>query len=293
MRVSDQAIYGLANLRISRARQESVDAGEQVSSGKKVEHPWDAAADSGLIVHHAQESARETAIQSAAQRSSEELVMADGAWDQVTTSLTRLKELATQMANDTYSAADRAGAATEAQQLFGAIVSQANVRLGERYLFGGTTDRTPPFDATGNYSGDANVRRVEIAPGVMNDASTRADVALKGAGGGVDVFASIQNFITALSTNNGANVRVAVQSMDDSLNQITAERSRVGAMMNTFDVAATMAKQNLDAAKDARASLEDVDIFEASTRLAASQRALEASMSAAAQQFKLTLLDKL
>ncbi len=64
-------------------------------------------------------------------------------------------------------------------------------------------------------------------------------------------------------------------------------------MMNVFDVASSMAKQSRDAASDAKGKLEDVDIFEASTRFAATQRALEASMSAAAQQFKLTLLDKL
>ena len=64
-------------------------------------------------------------------------------------------------------------------------------------------------------------------------------------------------------------------------------------MMNVFDVASTMAKQNRDAASDARGRLEDVDIFEASTRFAATQRALEASMSAASQQFRLSLLDKL
>lgn len=293
MRVSEQAIFGLANMRIMRARADSVEAGDRVSSGKRVEHPWDASGDAGLIVHHAQETDRQTAIQSSAMRSSEELTLADGAWDQISTSLTRLKELAVQLANDTYSATDRAGAAFEVQQLFSAIVSQSNVRLGERFLFGGMQDKSPPFDAAGGYSGDANIRRVEIAPGVMNDASTRADVALKGAGGGVDVFASIQAFATALNANDSANVRVAVQNMDDAILQVTRERSRVGAMMNVFDAAATIARQNTDAAKDARASLEDVDIFEASTRLAATQRGLEASMSAAAQQFKLSLLDKL
>lgn len=293
MRVSEQALFGLANQRIMRARADSVEAGDRVSSGKRVEHPWDAAADAGLIVHHTQEADRQTAIQTAAQRSSEELTMADGAWDQISTSLTRLKELAVQMANDTYSAADRQGAAVEAQQLFSAIVSQSNVRMGERYLFGGMEDRAPPFDPAGAYSGDDKVRRVEIAPGVLNDASTRADVALKGAGGGLDVFGAISAFTTALNANDGTNLRVAVQNFDDAIIQVSRERSRVGAMMNVFDAATTIARQNTDAARDARASLEDVDIFEASTRLAGAQRALEASMSAAAQQFKLSLLDKL
>ncbi len=293
MRVSEQAIFTLANQRIMRARAESVEAGDQVASGKRVTHPWDAPADAGAIVRYEQEGARQGAIAKMADRSSEELGMVDGALDQVTTSLTRIKELAVQLSNDTYGAVDRAAGAAEVQQLFTAVVSQLNVRIGERYLFGGTQDTAPPFDANGNYLGDANVRRVEIAPGVLQDASARADVALKGAGGGTDVLVTIQNFVTALNANDPVGVRTAVGMMDDSIAQVSKERSRVGAMMNVFDVSANMARQTQNSSADARSQLEDVDIFEASTRLASTQRALEASISAAAQQFKLSLLDKL
>lgn len=293
MRVSDQALYNLANQRIMRARADSVQAGDQVATGKRVVHPGDDSGDAGMMVRHQQETGRQDGVFTASSRASQELGVVDGAMDQLTTSLTRAKELAVQLANDTYSAADRAGGALEIQQLTSAIISQLNMRFGERYLFGGMQDAAPPFDAAGNYLGDANLRKVEIAPGVMQDASSRADVALKGAGGGIDVIQSLQRFATALSTNNATNIRVAVQELDDGIAQVSRERSRIGAMMNVFDVASTMAKQNRDAATDARARLEDVDIFEASTRFAATQHALEASMSAASKQFRLSLLDKL
>jgi flagellar hook-associated protein 3 FlgL len=293
MRVSEQALYSLANQRIMRARADSTLAGDQVSTGKRLEHPWDDAGDAGMVVRHQQESGRQDGIFGAATRAAEELGVVDGAMDQVTTSLTRAKELAVQLANDTYGANDRLSGAAEVQQLFAAVVSQLNMRFGERYLFGGMQDGAPPFDATGGYLGDNKVRKVEIAPGVLQDASTRADVALKGSAGGVDVLASLQRFVTALNTNDAASIRTAVGELDDGIIQVSRERSRVGAMMNVFDVASSMAKQNRDAATDAQGRLEDVDIFEASTRFAATQRALEASMSAASQQFRLTLLDKL
>ena len=293
MRVSDQALFSLANQRIMRARSDATTAGDQVSSGKRIEHPWDSGGDAGMAVRHQQETGRQNGIFTAASLASDELGVVDGAMDQVTTSLTRAKELAVQLANDTYNANDRAGGAAEVQQLLSAVVSQLNMRFGERYLFGGMQDAAPPFDAAGNYLGDANIRKVEIAPGVMQDASSRADVALKGAGGGVDVLQSLQRFVTALNTNDATNIRVAVQELDDGIIQVSKERSRVGAMMNVFDVASSMARQNRDAATDAQGRLEDIDIFEASTRFAATQRALEASMSAASQQFRLSLLDKL
>lgn len=293
MRVSDQALFNLANQRIMRARADSTEAGDRVSSGKRIEHAWDASGDAGAVVSHQQEAGRQDGIFNASTRAADELNAVDGAMDQLSTSLARAKELAVQLSNDTYSAADRANAVTEVTHLFNGMVAQLNTKFGDRYVFGGTQDATPPFSAAGAYLGDANVRRVEIAPGVMQDASARADVALKGVGGGVDTLQAMQDFATALGTNNTVNVRAAVQALDDSILQVSRERSRVGGMMNGFDIATSMAKQTRDAATDARSKLEDVDIFEASTRFAATQRALEASMSAAAQSFKLSLLDKL
>lgn len=293
MRVSDQSLFDLANLRIMRARVDTAEAGDRVASGKRIEHPWDASGDAGMVVRHHQESGRQDGIFMASTRAADELRVVDGAMDQVTTTLTRAKELAVQLSNDTYNASDRANASAEVTQLFNAVVSQLNLRFGDRYVFGGTQDASAPFDAAGNYLGDTNVRRVEIAPNILQDASMRSDVAIKGAGGGVDVLQALQDFSTALTNNNSTNIRAAVQSLDDSISQVSRERSRIGSMMNVFDVAANMARQGRDAAQDARGRLEDVDIFEASTRYAATQRALEASISAASQQFRLSLLDKM
>ncbi len=293
MRVSDQQIYRLASLRIGNARTESVVAGEQVDTGKRVTHPWDDASAAGLIARNAQDQARQTAVYGAATQASDELGVVDSAMDQVTNALTRAHELAVQLGSDTYNATDRANGAVEVQQLMTTIVGSLNQRFGDRYVFGGMLDGSPPFNAAGAYSGDANVRQVEIAPGLLQDASVRADQAFKGAGGGVDVLTALTTLSTALSTNNATQIRASVQTLSDGIHQVTNYRSRAGALMNVFDVAASTAKTFSQNAQDSRGHLEDADIFEADTRLAAAQRSLEASMSAATQQFKLSLLDKL
>ncbi len=293
MRISEQQIYSLASARIMAARDESVTAGDQVSTGKRVTHPWDDAGDAGLITTQANQIAKQDSVAAVAGKASDELVAADGAMDQVTTTLTRAHELAVQLSNDTYNAQDRANGAIEVQQLFQAVVSQLNVRVGDRFVFGGMKDGAPPFDATGAYLGDANVRQVEIAPGVMQDASVRADQAFKGVGGGIDVLAELTSLQNALATNNAAQIRAAVQTLGDGITQVSNHRARAGGMQNVFDVAVTTAKSFSNSATDSKSKLEEVDFFAASTRLAAAQRGLEASISAASQQFKLSLLDKL
>lgn len=293
MRVSDTYLFDLANSRLTRNRAESTLAGDRVSSGKRVETPWDDASASGLITRFAQDRTRQDSIMAAASRASEELAVVDTAFDQVLTSLTRASELAVQLSNDTYSAADRRNAAAEVQQLFQSVLNQINLRYGDRYVFGGMRDQAPPFDPAGAYLGDANTRRVEIAPGILQDASIRADVAFKGAGGGIDVLTAVSAFATALNANDTTGIRTAIRSLADGTQQVTAARSRAGAMMNVFDLASGTARINRDNATAGRATLEDIDFIDASTRFAAAERALEASMSAAAKSFRLTLLDKL
>lgn len=293
MRISDTYMFDLANSRLMRSRTESTLAGDRVSSGKRVEAPWDDSAAAGLITRFAQDRTRQDAMMTAADRASEELGVVDGAFDQVLTSLTRASELAVQLSNDTYSAADRLNAAAEVQQLFQSVLGQINMRYGDRYVFGGMRDDAPPFDPAGNYVGDANTRRVEIAPGILQDASVRSDVAFKGAGGGIDVLTAISSFATALSTNDTTGIRTAIRALADGTQQVTASRSRAGAMMNVFDLASSTARINRDSATAGRSKLEDIDIIEASTRFAAAEQALQASMSASAKSFKLTLLDVL
>lgn len=293
MRISDTYMFDLANSRLMRSRTESTLAGDRVSSGKRVEAPWDDSAAAGLITRFAQDRTRQDAMMTAADRASEELGVVDGAFDQVLTSLTRASELAVQLSNDTYSAADRLNAAAEVQQLFQSVLGQINMRYGDRYVFGGMRDDAPPFDPAGNYVGDANTRRVEIAPGILQDASVRSDVAFKGAGGGIDVLTAISSFATALSTNDATGIRTAIRALADGTQQVTASRSRAGAMMNVFDLASSTARINRDSATAGRSKLEDIDIIEASTRFAAAEQALQASMSASAKSFKLTLLDVL
>ena len=141
-----------------------------------------------------------------AKQASEELGVVDSTLDQVTNSLTRAHELAVQLGSDTYNATDRANGAVEVQQLMSAAVAQLNQRFGDRYIFGGMLDNAPPFDAAGNYSGDAN--------------------AFKGAGGGTDILAAFTSLSTALSTNDATQIRASIATLADGIQQMSNFQNR-------------------------------------------------------------------
>ena len=158
---------------------------------------------------------------------------------------------------------------------------------------GGTLDGQPPFDAAGNYLGNANVRQVEVAPGVWQAASVRADVAVKGVGGGVDVLAMLDTLQTDLRANNQAGVAAALTPLSTATDQVATARASIGLSMNAFDTAVTSSRAVATDAQTRASHLLEADAIEANTRLAQAQLALQATLTATSQGFKLTLLNYL
>ena len=291
MRISDSMIFAAAALNTGSARSALEEATRVASTGLRIQHPGDDPGAAGLLVSHQSALDRAQALSQVASRASDELGAADGALSQVTEALSRARELAVQMANASYSAADRAGAAAEVDGLGQQISSALNLKVGNRYVFGGSKDHAPPFAADGTYAGDALVRQLEIAPGVVQDASVRADVVIKGAGGGVDVFAAIAALSTALKANDAAGVRSSMDALTTATTQLATGRSAVGADIASFSAAKGAADAASLTEKTTVSGLQDADVVDAATRLALAQHALEASLAATSAGFKLSLLD--
>ncbi len=293
MRVTDKMIFQNAAANAAKSRDRAQTAMEEVSTGMRVVHPGDDPMVAAAMVRGQQTVDRMNAISQNASRAGDEVDSADSALQSLTDVLARARELAVQMGNDSYSAADRAGAATEVDGLVQQAVTLMNANVNGRYIFGGNKDQTAPFDTAGNYSGDTAVRQVEVAPGVLEDSSVRADVAVKGVGGGVDLFATLQSLSTALKTNNGAAVRGSLTDLTTATTQVTTTLSRVGAMGDAFATAQTLAKSTADATTKNVANQSEADMIESSSQLALANSALNATLTAAAQSFSLSLVNKL
>jgi flagellar hook-associated protein 3 FlgL len=293
MRVTDKMIFQNAAANAAKSRDRAQTALEQVSTGMRVVHPGDDPTVAALMVRGQQTIDRMNAINQNASRAGDEVDAADSALQSLSDVLARARELAVQMGNDSYSAADRAGAATEIDGLVQQAVTLMNTNVNGRYIFGGNQDQTAPFDTSGNYNGDTAVRQVEVAPGVLEDSSVRADVAVKGVGGGVDLFATLQSLSTALRSNNGDAIRGSLTDLTTSTTQVTTTLSQVGAMGDAFATAQTLAKSTSDATTKNVANQSEADVIESSSQLALANSALNATLTAAAQSFNLSLVNKL
>lgn len=293
MRVTESMIFdqGLAGIQSARAQEEAATL--QTSSGARVTHPGDDPAAAAQIVLHRLSAARSQAIGQGIDRASSELNAADGALDNLSNIVSRARELAVQLSNDTYSASDRAGGAGEIGGLLQSAIGLLNTQVGNRYVFGGNKDAAPPFDATGNYVGDTGVRQIEAAPGVLQAVSVRADVMVKGAGGGVDLLATLQTLQAALSVNDGNGVRGTLPTLDAAISQISLGRAQLGTDMNVLDSASQAAKTVTTNETASISKLADADVIDSASKLAQAQQALDAALTATAKSFGLSLVDKL
>lgn len=294
MRVTDRLMFERSSRDLARART-ALDAAQQaVSSGRRVNHPGDDPAVAGAIAAFGISAQRSEALSRTTASAADELGAADVSLERVGNALSRARELAVRFANDTYTADQRAMGAVEAKGLLADTVAALNSRYANRYVFGGFKDDAPPFGAAGNYLGDSGVRQVEIAPGVFQPTSVRADVAIKGAApGGVDVTGALAALEAALSANDLAGLQATLDVLDQSMSQIAAARAEVGVSMNALDTANAAAKLASEEEKAALVRLSETDVVEGSLRLAQAQNALEVSMAATAQGLRLSLLDYL
>jgi flagellar hook-associated protein 3 FlgL len=293
MRVTDRQLFENAAREAQSARSRLEAARRETSTGLRVEHPEDDPGAASLIAVTRPQADRERAITRAMGTAFDELGSADAALSGVGDALSRARELAVQLSNATYSANERAGAAKEVEGLLATVIGLMNTKAGHRYIFGGFKDDTPPFTQTGAYAGDTGVRQVEVAPGVLVDASVRADVAVSGVGGGVDVMALLQTLSTALSSNNVAQIQGTLDGLDTGIEQIAFARATVGSSQAVLDAGTSAAMTAGLAAETRLSNLADADLLGASARLAQAERALEASLTASARSFRLSLLDKL
>lgn len=293
MRVTEKMIFESTIAQTGRSRENLSLAQNQVASGTRVQHPGDDPVAAALSVGHAVDKARFSAVGQSAQRAADELNAADTALDGITTAANRAQVIATQFGNDTYSATDRATAAFEVDGLFKQAVALLNTTFGGRYIFGGFTDNTPPFDGTGAFLGDSNVRTVEVAPGLYQAASIDANAIVKGGGGGVDLLQSMTDLSTALRANDGPGIRAGLDQLNSSINQLAAGRTQAGMGQDAFLTAVTTAQTASSDETIKIGKLLDADILDASTRLASAQYALNATLSAAAKTLTMSLADKL
>jgi flagellin len=240
---------------------------QQLSTGKRINTAADDAA--GLAIGNKM-TAQIRGLNQAVRNANDGISMlqtAEGATQEITNMLQRMRELAVQAANDTYTASDRSSLNAEVESLSAEITRIAdNTEWNGMKLFSG-------LGASSGGIGSAGTVTLQV--GIGGSAGNQFSVEL----GDIDSGLGVSGI--SLSTRSGATS--ALSTLDDAIASIDSSRSTFGATMNRLTYAIDNLTNISQNAQASRSRIMDTDYAQATTELARSQIIQQAATAMLAQ----------
>jgi len=214
----------------------------------------------------------------------------------------RAQELAVAGANGGLGAGERAGMATEVNQILEEVVGTGNTSEHGRYLLGGQDTRTAPLNVTRNVNGDItavtwNPRGVD---GTI-DATVSDGVTVQTNVGGTAVMGAdtdptflptlLIQLRDALTTNNQAGVSAVIDQFQTVTARLSGAQSLVGSQLQTLDRTAVANDTARTAAKAALSAIVDADVAKVAVDLSQQEAIYQAALHAASQAIQPSLLE--
>lgn len=294
MRVANIMVHNMVQSNLANSTRALNDAAETAITGKRILNLSDdpIGLSQSLEIRSALDGFEQ--VERAISLGNTWLTASENALTQSQNLVTDTKTLAIQMANAPISSAEREAAAGIVQNTLEEIVSLANTKVDDRYIFSGSKTNAPAFTLvtdpdvepinTITYNGDENPFSIKIGD---------STVAIGNNGGEIfsDVFQTLDAFKTALENDDLDGIQTAMDNLEDDFNRLNGAITTVGTKMNRMDIKSTI-YQDLTLSETERLSgIEDADITEAITNLQQKQLAYQAALSASAKVMELSLLD--
>ncbi|HET8711416.1 MAG TPA: flagellar hook-associated protein FlgL [Spongiibacteraceae bacterium] len=216
-RISIAQIFTQGLRGILGAQSQIYKTQNQLSSGKRVLQPSDDPAAAAQILQLNQAQADVTQFKKNITGAQNSLGLEDTQLDNVTTLLTRVRELAVQAGDGALTLSDRKAIATELSQRLDELAGLSNTRSANgEYIFGGFQGQQAPFVQSGTsyvYRGDEGQRYVQI--------SSSTYVPINDSGQSIFVAVPSSRLPTSANAGNGGDGTIAMGQVADQA-QFTA-----------------------------------------------------------------------
>lgn len=188
MRITDKMTQSATLNRLNKNRSEMDSLQGQAATLKRVTKPSDDPISSARVLQMRTEDKNYQQFQKNINTAKTFIDFTEQSLGELNEVLVRAKELAIQAASDTGGSTPRLIASAEIEQLYNQVLSVANRRLGDRYVFGGYQTKSAPFDVTGNYTGDDGDMKVQTHKDSYISMNLSGDKIFLGKGFGAEGF---------------------------------------------------------------------------------------------------------
>jgi flagellin len=244
------------------------DTMEKLSTGRRINSASDDAAGLGITNRM---TAQIQGLKQALRNSNDGISLiqtAEGSTNEITAMLQRMRELAVQSLNDTYSDSDRASMNAEYQQLVLEIQRIAKTTKWSDYAILHDDDllegKTFTFKVGADSSDESTIDITFSNFNPDDDGSITNDI-----------------FETTIADSESANSTLA--KIDTVINNINEERATMGAKINRIQFAVNNLTNIITHLSESRSRIEDVDYSEATSELARRQIIQQAATAMLAQ----------
>jgi flagellar hook-associated protein 3 FlgL len=296
IRITNSSMTALLASRINLSKQRLASAQERITTGKKINSPSDDPFGMEAVMRLNGKLAMIERFQGNSASVKENLQLADGALESYQQLLDRASTLMTQGASDSTSATAKQAIATELEGIRKQMISIANLKSNDRFVFGGTRQNAAPYDVNGNPAlTTSTAQMVQVEPDAAPVAAGATAESIF-ANGVSNVFVTLATVASALrGTGDPVADKAAVTQGLDTLTtystKATTARSGLGASMVGVDTALSRLESQMLLFKESVDRFEAADIAQAAIDLTQASQALEATIQASAFSNKGSLMD--
>lgn len=164
MRVSNRMLYSQLVDSMNSNTEKLLDLNNKASSGKRITRPGDDPVAMANVLIYRSELSSFDQYQKSISRAKGFMDRTESVLASVNEQLDAAISQATQMGTATQNAATRLGAAEAVRQIRETITGLANAKYGDKYIFGGTSTQTPPFQNFDVTKLQADVNQISATP---------------------------------------------------------------------------------------------------------------------------------
>jgi flagellar hook-associated protein 3 FlgL len=300
MKISTAQFYNNASRQMIESQQRLSGVQAELATGKKILSASDAPDKISAIQRVGSLLSQQDIHQNNLESVNQRLQTQETALRSSSNLLIRLRELATQFANSTYTPTQRNSAATEVQGIRDQLLGLANAKdANGKSVFAGSLTGQNAFSAGGVYQGNQANLEVEVGESYqLQTPRSGSDVftsVIRQQGSqpaqAIGFFQALDDFTNALNNSDLDAIRLSISETDQLHQGVTTALADIGVRLKDAQEQGDLLNEQNLRLKTLQSELQDVDYAEAITRMQKEMMGLQAAQSSFAQISRLSLFN--
>lgn len=293
MRVTSETMHQtvLSGLQTSLGRVSKSQA--ELASGKRINSYSDAPADASAAMRLKAEESDWTSYGKAADDGVAWLNTQDAALQDASTLMRRVRELVVASASSLNDPTARNAMADEIDGLQAQLATIANTSYQGQSVFGGFAAKAvQQVGGNWTFTGDSGAVNRRVSPDMVVQVNGNGQQIFGFGAGQTNVFAALKTIAADIRAGNtSALSNTDIGLVDTTSSYIASGLTAAGARSNVIEAAKNNGTSQIATLKDARSSLEDVDVAATALDMQLAQTGYQAALAAAARVSLPTLVD--